>query len=556
MTGSGNKDAGRGGAPALNGHVPSAGALRVLAALEAAGAEAWIVGGWVRDALMDLPDHDIDLTCSAPWQESKRALEAAGLAVVESGVKFGGITAVVYPDGPAGEKDGAGTAAPERIEVTTYRIDGFYTDGRHPDAVTFARTVEEDLARRDFTVNAMAWHPRRGLLDLYGGADDIRTRLIRAVGNPRTRFEEDALRMLRAVRFACRLGFAVEEGTARALAACAPLLDQVARERVGWELDRILLTGRGGEAMARYPEVLCAAVPELAAMRGFEQRTPYHCYDVYGHVARVLAWAGGHPLAGGEAADEARAAEARWPRGASVAGGAGSTSAIPAASAAAPSGSAAGGAADAANAATQSALEPAPSRSLIWAALLHDVGKPATFTEDKNGQGHFYGHPEAGERMARAVMRRLGLPAALIREVCLLVRYHDTPLAPERSALLGMAARLAGEGLDTPRLMDELFDLRRADALGKAPRCFAYLEDIERMRALMRELVAEGAPYRTKMLALTGSDLIAAGIASGPELGRRINELLAAVMRGEVANERDALLAYALGGNGGAEPRG
>ena len=506
------------GVPALKGHVPSTGALRVLAALEAAGHEAWIVGGWVRDALMDLPDHDIDLTCSAPWQESKRALEAAGIAVVESGVKFGGITAVVPSDGAGGREDGAGSAEPERIEVTTYRVDGFYTDGRHPDSVTFARTVEEDLSRRDFTVNAMAWHPRRGLLDRYGGAEDIRAGLIRAVGDPRTRFQEDALRMLRAVRFACRLGFAVEEGTARALAACAPQLNQVARERVGWELDRILATGCAGEALLRYPETMCAAVPELAASRGFDQRTAYHCYDVYAHVAHVLARAGGHPLETGDPAeDEAAQADARWPRGA------GGREALP------------------------SRLAPAPAepaRSLMWAALLHDVGKPGCFTLDERGRGHFYGHPEAGEKTARAVMRRLGMPAALIREVCLLVRYHDTPLRPERAALLKMMGRFSGEGLDTARLMDELFDLRRADALGKDPRCFSYVADIERMRAQVRELIAEGAAYSLKTLALTGADLVACGVEPGRRIGELLQGALGACVAGVVPNDRAALLAH------------
>ena len=463
------------GVPALRGHVPSTGALRVLAALEAAGHEAWIVGGWVRDALMDLPDHDIDLTCSAPWQESKRALEAAGIAVVESGVKFGGITAVVPPDG-------AGSAEPERIEVTTYRVDGFYTDGRHPDSVTFARTVEEDLSRRDFTVNAMAWHPRRGLLDRYGGAEDIRAGLIRAVGDPRTRFQEDALRMLRAVRFACRLAFAMDPATAAALAACAPLLDQVARERVGTELDGILATGRGGEALMRYPEVMCAAVPELALCRGFDQRSPYHVYDVYEHTAHVLAAAG--------------------------------------------------------------AAGAAPE--LMWAALLHDVGKPASFTVDARGRGHFYGHPERGAKMAAAAMRRLARPTEIIRAACLLIRYHDRPLEAERLSLLEMLRLLSGGGADAPRLMGELLDLKRADALGKASSCFSYIAEIERMREMVRELVANGEAYSASTLALKGRDLVAAGVAPGPRIGELLGRALEATMAGEVPNRAEDLLAYVL----------
>ena len=152
----------------LNGTQPSDASLRVLRALEAAGLEAWYVGGWVRDALMGCPSHDVDMCCSGLWQESKAALEAAGIVVVESGIKFGGITAI---------SDG------ERIEVTTYRLDGFYTDGRHPQSVERAASLEDDLARRDFTVNAMAWHPERGLVDRYDGQGDLERKLIRAVGD-------------------------------------------------------------------------------------------------------------------------------------------------------------------------------------------------------------------------------------------------------------------------------------------------------------------------------------------------------------------------------------
>ena len=446
---------------------PSAPALAVLRALEAGGLEAWFVGGWVRDALMGAPSHDIDICCSGSWQESKRALEAASIAVVESGTRFGGITAVV---------DG------ERVEVTSYRYDGFYTDGRHPESIRRAERVEEDLARRDFTVNAMAWHPDRGLLDLYDGRGDIRRRIIRAVGEPRRRFEEDALRMLRAVRFASRLAFAMDPATAAALAACAPLLDQVARERVGTELDGILSTGRGGEALERYPEIMCAAIPELAPCRGFDQHSRYHIYDVYEHTAHVLAAAG--------EADRAPA--------------------------------------------------------LMWAALLHDVGKPETFTRDKRGAGHFFGHPERGADMARDIMRRLARPTELIREVTLLIRYHDLPLRAEREDLLRMMQRLSGGGLDAPRLMNELLTLKRADALGKAPSCFAYIAEIERMREMVRELIANGEAYSTATLDLKGRDLIARGVQPGPRVGELLARALDAAMAGAVPNRCDELLAYLL----------
>lgn len=461
----------------LMGLRPSTAALRVLAVLEDAGLEAWIVGGWVRDALMGGEGHDIDICCSGSWEESASALRRAGMAVVESGVKFGGITAV---------SDG------ERIEVTSYRLDGFYTDGRHPEEVCRASCVEEDLARRDFTVNAMAWHPRRGLLDRYDGRGDLSRRCIKAVGEPRRRFEEDALRMLRAVRFACRLDFSMDPATARALAECAPLLDRVARERVGIELDGILVTRHGGDALIRYPEVMCSAIPELALMRGFDQRTPYHAFDVYDHTARVLTVAGElsrFRIDGGDP-------------------------------------------------------DAPPSPSLMWAALLHDIAKPQTFTVDEKGRGHFYGHPERGTDLARSVMRRLSCPNDLVRDATLLIRFHDAPLRPERIDLLRMMQRFSGPGVETARLMGELFDLKRADTLGKAPSCFYYVEEIERMREMCRELLANHEAYSVKTLDLTGADLIAAGMSPGPRVGAALERALEATIVGEAPNAKAPLLDY------------
>lgn len=467
--------------PCLNGCILPASVVRVLNTLESAGLEAWVVGGWVRDALRGTSGHDVDICCSGTWQENEHVLAEAGIAVVESGIKFGGITAVV---------DG------ERIEVTTYRLDGFYSDGRHPESVRFTRDVTEDLARRDFTVNAMAWHPVRGLLDLYGGEEDLERGVIRAVGEPQRRFEEDALRMLRAVRFACRLNFSIEPATAQALAACAPLLDAVARERVGVELMGILATGRAGDALMRSPEVMCAAIPELAACRGFDQHSPYHAYDVYEHTAHVLAAASASSYAHDEAGQAGQPAQ------------------------------------------------EAPSPTLMWAALLHDVGKPATFTQDAQGRGHFYGHPEVSATMARSIMKRLAISSDIAQPACLLIRWHDHPMRDTRADLLEGMHRFAGEALGARRLTDELFDLKRADTLGKDPSCFSYVDEIEAMRAHTHALFDEGAAYSTKTLALTGRDLIAAGVEPGPRVGELLDRALKGCMDGTVANSTDDLLAY------------
>ncbi|QWT17167.1 CCA tRNA nucleotidyltransferase [Collinsella sp. zg1085] len=448
----------------LNNTKPSPAALAVLVALEATGLEAWLVGGWVRDALRGVPSHDIDICSSGTWQENKAALVEAGMTVLETGIAFGGITAC---------------AAGERFEITTYRLDGFYTDGRHPETVSFARTIQDDLARRDFTVNAMAWHPQRGILDVYGGMHDLNTGLIRAVGKPQKRFEEDALRILRALRFAARLNFAIETQTADALKVTAPLLDRIARERVGHELTGILDTRRASVTLLSYPEVWCAAIPELAPLMGFDQQSRYHDADVYEHTARVLAVTSEMPRA---------------------------------------------------------------SLSLLWAALLHDIEKPTCFSLDEQGQGHFYGHPEAGAITATRIMRRLCLPEQLIRNTQALVRYHDIPLQCARASLLGMLKRFADMHLDAPQLMDELFDIKCADALGKAPAYHNYVQEIEHMRIYTHELLEAGEAYSLATLELSGRDLLEADMEPGPQLGHALNRALELHMVDAVPNERASLL--------------
>ena len=207
--------------------VPSP-ALRIMQLLENAGFEAWCVGGFVRDSLMGLPAHDVDLASNATWQQLEALCEAAAIPVRRIGVKHGTLTVLLEG---------------EALEVTTYRIDGSYSDGRHPDSVSVARSIEEDLRRRDFTINAMAYHPQRGLLDPFGGRKDIEQSVIRTVGDPRKRFSEDALRILRACRFVAQLGFALETETFQAALAQKSLLGGVAVERVRDEMERLLPRG-------------------------------------------------------------------------------------------------------------------------------------------------------------------------------------------------------------------------------------------------------------------------------------------------------------------------
>lgn len=245
-------------------------ALQIISLLEDAGFEAWCVGGFVRDSIMGRPVHDVDLASSASWQQLKQLCEGAGIRTREIGIKHGTLT-VLLDD--------------EAIEVTTYRIDGAYSDNRHPDSVTAARSIEEDLKRRDFTINAMAYHPVRGLLDPFGGREDIERGLIRTVGDPRKRFQEDALRILRGCRFASQLGFQMDETAFQAALSQKSLLANVAKERIYDEMERLLLGAHVHDALMRCSGILAFPFPEIAAMVGCEQNTIYHIYSVWEHTA-------------------------------------------------------------------------------------------------------------------------------------------------------------------------------------------------------------------------------------------------------------------------------
>ena len=220
--------------------------LSVLDALERAGYEAWAVGGCVRDALLGREPHDWDVCTAATPGEMRGAL--TGFRLLDMGEKHGTLTAMVH-------------GAP--IEITTFRADGAYTDHRRPDGVSFVTSLREDLARRDFTVNAMACHPERGIADYFGGQEDLRAGLIRCVGDAHKRFNEDGLRILRALRFGARFRFAIEPETDAALRKNRALLRFIARERVLSELRGMLLAPGAAEMLATYPEVIAAAVPQL-----------------------------------------------------------------------------------------------------------------------------------------------------------------------------------------------------------------------------------------------------------------------------------------------------
>ena len=419
-------------------------------ALENAGFAVYLVGGCVRDSYLGLEPHDFDL-CTAALPEQTETV-FADRRLVLAGKKHGTV-GVVTDSGV--------------VEITTFRTEGGYTDNRHPQWVKFVPNIEDDLARRDFTVNAMAYSPTRGFADPFGGRADLDAKILRAVGEPGARFEEDSLRILRGVRFAVRYGLMPETRTLDAMFRLAPLMDNLARERVFEELCKILLLVNADDLL-RFQPVLTQVIPELAPTVGFDQHSRHHIYDIYEHTAQVVA-------------------------------------AVP------------------------------PILSLRWAALLHDVGKPATFSMDEAGEGHFYGHAEESAAIADAVLRRLKAPTQLWEDVVLLIRQHMAIMEPDKRILRRRLSRLGSEKLEL------LLALQEADTIGTGTRKPCEIEIFSKIRAVLEEIEAENACLSLKDLAINGHDLMALGI-TGREIGKTLNSLLEQVIDEKIPNEKDALL--------------
>ncbi len=419
-------------------------------ALERAGFSAFAVGGCVRDACLGLQPHDYDLCTSATPAEICDVF--AGFSLVKAGEKHGTIGVVL--EGSV-------------YEITTFRTEGSYTDSRHPDWVAFVPKVEQDLARRDFTVNAMAYAPTRGFADPFGGQVDLQKKILRAVGDPRLRFTEDALRILRGVRFAVRFGLTPDPETLDAMIELAPRLHNIAAERIFDELCKLLPLVKADDLLTFAP-ILCQVIPELTPTVGFNQKNPHHAYDIFTHTAHVVE-------------------------------------AVPG------------------------------DLTLRWAALLHDVGKPTTFTLDEQGQGHFYGHAEESAAMASSILRRLKAPNALREAAVALVRLHMTQIIPEKKTVRRWLGRLGADKLEL------LLQLQEADMGSKGTGIPREMSQFSQLRAVIEEIQAENACLQLKDLAVNGHDLMRLGI-TGPAIGNTLNALLEQVLDEKVPNEKQALL--------------
>lgn len=325
--------------------------------LEHSGYEAYVVGGCVRDSLIGRKPNDWDICTSARPETVCDILTRNHVRTIETGLKHGTVTAC------CGMYD---------YEITTFRVDGEYSDNRRPDTVEFVGDIVDDLARRDFTINAIAYADQGqyvgNLIDPWDGFRDLANQIIRCVRNPDDRFREDALRILRALRFASTYGFTIEEKTAAAIHRNRELLKNVSAERIQSELCK-LLCGKGVlDILLEYKDVLAVIIPEFLPCIGFEQNNPYHKYDVYDHMAHAVSNYRGNDI------------------------------------------------------------------SVKMALLLHDIGKPECYTEDENG-GHFHGHSVPSAYLAQGVLQRLRFDNKTTDEVIKLVLYHDSDIQPHPKAV-------------------------------------------------------------------------------------------------------------------------
>lgn len=242
-----------------------------IEALRAHGFEAFLIGGSVRDYIMGLPIGDIDITTNATPQQVEEVFK--DFRVIETGLKHGTVTVLI---------DG------EPLEITTYRCEGTYSDNRHPDSVTFSSRLADDVVRRDFTMNGIAFDFENSFCDLVGGIEDINNKTIRCIGDAETRFREDALRILRALRFSAVLGFDIEENTKKAIHKCRELLKNISAERIREETVKLICGENAYSVLTEFSDVICVFIPEIKACVGFEQKNRHHIYDVYAHILKAV----------------------------------------------------------------------------------------------------------------------------------------------------------------------------------------------------------------------------------------------------------------------------
>lgn len=438
--------------------------LAVHAKLRATGFEAYLVGGCVRDLLLKREPKDWDVTTNATPEEIQPLYDET---FYEN--DYGTVGVVTQSENPRLKV----------IEVTPYRIEGKYTNARHPDEVTWAENLSEDLKRRDFTINAIAYDPESDtFIDEHGGRDDLKKKVLACVGNPDERFAEDALRMLRAIRISAELDFALDGATATGIAAHADALGTISKERIRDEFTKILLSDRPMQALfvAQKLGILKYIVPELEEGIGCDQNQA-HSFDVFEHLLRSLQ----------------HAADQKW------------------------------------------------SLEVRLAALLHDIGKPATrrHSEEKN-DWTFHGHEVVGAKMAKKILKDLRFPKETIDKVEALIRSHMFFSDPDTVTLAAVRRLIARVGKEN---IDDLVNLRVCDRIGTG-RPKAHPFRLRKYMSMIDEAMRD--PISVSMLNIDGARLIAMGERPSPKFGWTLHALLEEVLDDPSKNTEEYLEKRAL----------
>jgi len=444
---------------------------KIAETLTKAGFQAYLVGGCLRDLLLGTEPKDWDIATNAKPEEVQ---------------KFFADSVYENSFGTVGVKTESEDPKLKIIEITSFRLEGKYTDKRHPDEIKFAKTIEEDLARRDFTVNALAMDlaAKEKIVDLFGGMADLKNKTLRAVGNAEERFSEDALRLLRAVRFSAQLGFEIEAKTLAAIKNKAGLLEFISKERIRDEFSKMIMTPnacRGVDDLQALG-LLKFIVPELALGIGCEQNK-HHIYDVFEHNLRALEYSASKDL----------------------------------------------------------------SLEVRLASLFHDVGKPESrrWADDprgektqngKKGDWTFYQHQYIGEKLVLRILDRLRFAKEIIEKVALLVREHMFVYDPEAVTERGVRRLVSRVGAEN---VDDLLRVREADRIGSGvPKAQPYR--LRHLKAMIEK--AKKDPISPKLIKMNGTELMEIlKIQPGPKVGQILSVLLEEVLDNPELNEKEIL---------------
>lgn len=437
----------------------------VLCMLRDAGYSSYVVGGCCRDYILGLQPNDYDVATSATPEQTLDVFK--DFKTIPTGIKHGTITVMI---------------GDTHVECTTFRLDGEYTDKRRPDGVAFLSNIEDDLMRRDFCMNAIAYNPWDGFIDPFDGIKDISNRVVRCVGRAENRFNEDALRILRAMRFAAQLGFKIEEETSKAIHNQKHLLDKISKERIQSELCKILMSRFGGnKILDEYSDVLCQIIPDIEPIIGFDPKDRWNCYNVWEHTMKSM------------------------------------------------------------NRLYMNGEEDADIITRL-ALLFHDIGKPHCEEKcDEHGFRVYNDNPQISAKMVYKILRDLKFSNEIVGYVTQLISYRCVSFDDYISiADLKRLLNKLGEKQLFRLLFLEECNVRYGMVLMLTQNRRGCAIDAAYYDA--RNIIEDGACYSLKHLAINGNDLIEIGFEQGKEVGQVLSMLLDMVIDGQIKNNKNILV--------------